>query len=747
MKISTLAHAVTVALFSIYTYNASADERDENDADDYELETVTIYGSVENAQNAAGSAHFIGPEELDKFKYTDIQRVLREVPGVSIQIEDGFGLRPNISIRGVATERSDRITLLEDNVLVAPAPYAAPAAYYFPTVGRINSIEVVKGPSAITQGPYTIGGALNLISTPIPSSQEGLVLYERGQDNLGRLHATYGNRQDNGLGYLIEIHDWKSDGFQTIDRSDTDTGLDVRDYTLKVGFAPEGSKHSVELKWQFNRQDSNQSYLGLTDQDFREDADRRYGLSALDNITTQHQQVILRYGYEFSNDLTFDATLYNNNFDRNWFKTEGIDLNGSPNAQAFSRISWFNYIQTVNEGGTFRGFTNEQLRGILDGTVDTAQGAIQIRANAREYYSRGIQFGLDWQTQWGNTYHEIEVGLRLHEDQVDRLQRNSTYQQVDGQLILSDLGEQGNAGNQIQDAEALAFHVYDRIAYGNWVFTPGFRVEIIDQSRTQFNGGENRVVDNSRENDTDVFLPGIGALYQVNDNLTLVSGVHKGFSAPTNSPGVREEEAVNYELGFRYNSDVFNAEIIGFVSDYDNLLGVCTASSGTDCEIGDAFNGDAAFVQGLEVLLGVDLGSIGHAVIPLKVSYTYTDAEFDSNIANTDFFGNVSEGDPIPYIPTSQGKISIGLESTRWSTYLNLSYIDEVCVRASCGLFERTDESLTVDWSINYDVSNSLSVFGRIENLTDQEDILGRQPYGARPNKDRTASIGARYTF
>ena len=70
------------------------------------VETVTIYGSATSAQAATGAAQYIGEEELAKFVYSDIQRVIRQIPGVSVQVEDGYGLRPNISIRGVATERS-----------------------------------------------------------------------------------------------------------------------------------------------------------------------------------------------------------------------------------------------------------------------------------------------------------------------------------------------------------------------------------------------------------------------------------------------------------------------------------------------------------------------------------------------------------------------------------------------------------------------------------------------------------------
>jgi Fe(3+) dicitrate transport protein len=54
--------------------------------------------------------------------------------------------------------------------LVAPSPYTSHQHITFPTTGRIHSVEVLKGPAAVSQGPQTIGGAINLISTPIPNS-------------------------------------------------------------------------------------------------------------------------------------------------------------------------------------------------------------------------------------------------------------------------------------------------------------------------------------------------------------------------------------------------------------------------------------------------------------------------------------------------------------------------------------------------------------------------------------------------
>jgi Fe(3+) dicitrate transport protein len=739
---NTLTSAIALGALQMVPIWAAA-----QDALGSSVEEVTIVGSLEEARKIAGSAHFIGERQLRQFAYSDVQRIVREVPGVSLQIEDGYGLRPNIGIRGVATERSGRITLLEDNVLIAPAPYSAPSAYYFPTMGRMAAVEVVKGPAAITQGPYTIGGALNMASTPIPRETAGTWLTEVGQDATVRVHATYGGRSDNGVGFLIETHQWQSDGFQTIDRSDANTGLDVSDFTAKLSYAPVGSPHAIELKLQLADQDSNQSYLGLTDNDFGDDALRRYGLSELDNIATEHEQAILRYSFDVSENFSVTATAYNNTHQRNWFKTEGLDLDGSANADSYSGKSWASVIDAVNLGNGLGAYSHEQLQGILDGSVDTPTGSVQLRSNNREYYSRGLQFSASWLGDFGRMQHEISAGLRLHEDEEDRFQRNDTYSQRAGKLGLDSLGTEGNAGNQVQSAEALAFFIRDEISFGDWTVSPGIRFEDIDQDRTRFKNGAARAFRDGRTNTAQVWLPGIGVSYQATPGLSLIGGVHKGFTAPSNTPGAEEEVAINYELGARFQDGSLSAELIAFMSDYDNLLGQCTASSGSDCIIGDAFNGDAATVSGLEALLTADLSQNPAYRLPLTLSYTRIDGEFDTSIADTDFFGAVEAGDPLPYLPENQLRIALGLETGQWTAYMSANYVDDVCVRASCGAFERTDDSLTIDFSTSYQLSPLINLFARVENLTNTHDIMGRQPYGARPNKERTLSAGLRLNF
>ena len=720
------------------------------------IEEIRIVGERVAQRQIAGAARHLDADALKRFAHTDIQRIVRQLPGVYAQIEDGYGLRPNIGMRGVATERSARITLLEDNVPIAPAPYSAPSAYYFPTVGRIAGIEVLTGPAAITQGPYTIGGALNMISTAIPEAARGRAVLEAGEDASLRMHAHYGTQSAKGFGLLVETHQWRSEGYQEIDRGGN-SGLNLEDHMVKIGFAPKGSAHAFELKLQDARQNSEQSYLGLADQDFNADALRRYGLSALDRISTHHKQVIARYKWSPSMPVVVSLTYYDNRHERNWVKTEGLDVDGSESAASFERTSWSQVINAVNLNRSLGGLAPQALRDILHGDRDTPEGSVQVRSNAREYVSRGIQASLSADFALAGARHQAKVGFRLHEDEEDRLQRNSSYHQASGGLVLDDLGKLGNAGNRVQQAEALAIFVYDEITFGNWRLTPGLRYEDIAQDRTRWEIRAGKTSDpasrssanlrDRRSNSTRVFSPGLGLVYEPNASSALFAGIHKGFTAPTNAPGVKQEEALNYEFGARWESLRLNAEIVFFFSDYDNILGVCTASSGTDCTVGDAFNGDAARVFGAEARVFGDLLSLGAWRFPAELSYTYSRGEFETDIADTDFFGHVSAGDPIPYLPSHLAHAVVGVVREGAELHLSASYAGDACTRASCGPFERIADTLVLDIAGSYALGEGLSLFARLENLTRELEIVGRQPYGARPNKDRTAAIGVRLDF
>ncbi len=722
------------------------------------FDEITIIGDADDVSSTAGSAYVIDEARLEEFKYTDVQRIVREIPGVSVQVEDGYGLRPNLSIRGTATERSGRITLLEDNILIAPAPYSAPAAYYFPTAARMNQIEVLKGSSSIKQGPYTIGGSMNFISTPIPDARAGFLDLEASENETTRMHGAYGDSFEN-FGFLVESHLWDSAGFQSIDFVDTDTGLNKDDWMAKVRFNSDTTAsiyQQLDFKFQNAREKSNQSYLGLTDPDFDSDPFRRYGASRYDNIETEHDQLIVRYLAEVSEDLSVTATVYSNRHERDWFKTEGIDPDGSVSAESFERTSWFSVVQAVNNGDPIGSLAPADLQAILDGG-DTAVGSIQIRSNARKYFSRGVQLGMHWSTDIGSWQHAFEFGARFHEDEEDRLQRNSTYHQENGELLLDDNGLLGNAGNRVQEAKANSFFIYDEMTLGDLTLTPGLRYEDIEQRRTRWETRDGLTTEpasrdasnfrDTRSNHSRVWIPGLGALYVLNDAIAVYGGIHKGFTAPSNAPDVSEEKSINYELGIRYSGTATYIDTALFFTDYDNLLGQCTSSSGSDCEIGDAFDGDAASVLGLEVLLTHNFTPNSEYSLPLTLSYTYLDATFDTDIANTDFFGDVSKGDPLPYIPRHQFLVSLGLEKGNFATYLSANYVDETCVRASCGAFETTDSWLTVDLAANYQFNDHVNFYGRIDNLTDDHVIVARHPYGARPNLGRTAALGVRFSL
>ena len=69
------------------------------------LEPMEIIGDASAAQTLPGSGYVVGEAQLKTEVETDINQVLKTVPGVYVREEEGLGLRPNIGIRGATAER------------------------------------------------------------------------------------------------------------------------------------------------------------------------------------------------------------------------------------------------------------------------------------------------------------------------------------------------------------------------------------------------------------------------------------------------------------------------------------------------------------------------------------------------------------------------------------------------------------------------------------------------------------------
>ena len=90
------------------------------------LDTVSIIGNRERLRKAVGSGH-VSQEQLERFEYDDVHRVLNQTQGFIPKKMVIVFYAPILSSR-LDPDRSAKVTLMEDGILLTPAPYSAPAA-------------------------------------------------------------------------------------------------------------------------------------------------------------------------------------------------------------------------------------------------------------------------------------------------------------------------------------------------------------------------------------------------------------------------------------------------------------------------------------------------------------------------------------------------------------------------------------------------------------------------------------------
>ncbi len=710
------------------------------------IEPEIISGGAENTVELTGSGFFVTAGDIRDQNYVNINRVLAKVPGVYVREEDGAGLFPNISIRGVDGTRSEKITIMEDGILQAPAPYSAPAAYYSPNVGRMAGVEVLKGSSQIAFGPQTTGGVINYLSTPIPDQEQLYLRTTYGSNATALIHSHYGNKietQAGTLGYLAEIFYKRSDGFRNVEGapafeipSSNDTGYKVVEPMIKLSWEPDTLiKQKTEFKYGSSDVDANESYLGLTEADLAADPYRRYVGSFLDNIQTQQHRTYLKHSIAATDDLDLQFAAYYNQFERDWFKVR--------------RVNGVALHTTVGPTGLPANLATLQGR---------APGVLGYRHNARTYESYGGQSNANYRFELGETDHNLAFGVREHRDKIRRFQENTNVTLAAGaNPVITNLGP-GSGGNRLQKADSTAIWLQDSIETGALTVTPGIRHESVRIRYADFQNNAANIPTAAQNGDVDWTVLAIGFNYDFNETHSIFGGVHQGIAVP--SPrnvlraGVEPEESLAYEFGFRHQSDNLNAELVGFLTGFENII---STSAGLGLGNGATANAGTASVHGFEALVSYDPFQDNAVRMPTFVSVTYTDAVLNEalqtgggeNIYGDGAGGAGLAGAMLPYIPKWKITTGVGLESENWGIDLTASYISDTIGTALNATSPQNssrqglvDGGTIVDLSGYYQINNKARFIAGVHNLFEEVMVTSRIPEGPRVNAPREFYVG-----
>jgi Fe(3+) dicitrate transport protein len=699
------------------------------EAEPKKIETVVV-GTSE--ARTSGSVHIVKSSKLQRYELDDPHAVLQSVPGVYARGEEGFGLRPNVGLRGVNPDRSKKVTLLEDGVLFGPAPYSAPAAYYFPLITRMQSVRILKGPAAIQHGPQTVGGSVEFLTRDIPSGEHLGVDVGGGQDLYGKFHGHYGASTERS-GFLIEGVHLRSNGFKELDAGGH-TGFHRNEWMLKARheLAMDGpSRHSLHLKLGYSDEASNETYLGLSDADFAVNPLRRYGASRLDRMEWHRTQIVLRHELE-SGALTVTTQAYRNDLSRIWRKV--------------NRFQGAAIADVLADPTSAR---NAIYYGVLTGQLDasTPEETLLIGPNNRTFVSQGLQSVARWSTTTGPLNHNLELGARYHFDSADRLHTEDGFRMVAGQLVPDGEPTATTANNE-DSTHAVALHVTDAVAWGRLMVTPGLRLEVLRSRSVDRLSGERQ------DGALAAFMPGLGVYGALTRELGLFAGAHRGFSppAPGQPEAVLPERSINLETGARWTRSGERFEVVGFLNSYSNLTDICTFSNGClNEDLDRQVDAGRARILGVEAFLEKTFRPGGGVTFPTSLSYTFTRTEMLEDFRSADpQFGTVRAGDEMPYVPRHQVFATAGVESALGGVHLTATFIDAMREEAGQGEAapgEQTEAQLTFDLNASWSFAKGADLYLSARNLLDNQAIVSRRPYGARPNAPRTVLFGLKYSL
>lgn len=707
------------------------------------LPGLTIVGSPVDRARIPGSAQRLERETLIRARVLTTNEALRKISGIIVRDEDGLGLRPNIGIRGLNPTRSTKTLLLEDGVPLSLAPYGDNAAYYHPPVGRMESIEVLKGAGQILYGPQTIGGVINYITPGLPAHSGAMMRLSGGSNAFTNGYLRAAAVQGDG-GLVFDVSRTRGSGARA------NTSTDVADGSVKL-FVPVARGQRVIAKTNVYREASQLTYSGLTEAEWA--ADPR------SNPFRNDQFDITRLGGSVAHEWhrgprTLTTTLYAHDITRDWWRQSSNSTQRPNDAGDADCISIVNLETGCGNEGRLRRY---QVMGI------------------EPRYSRPLLLGALAGT--------LDVGVRVHHEVQERRQLNGAFYNARTSGPAGDAGS-GTVEDNRRTTDALAAFAQARIGGMRWSVTPGLRVEHLRLTRTNRLPVAGSPTGAFGATTLTELIPGLGATFTANERLTFFAGVHRGFAPPRNEDVISNatggvvdlgaERSWNTELGARWMpASGWSLDATLFGMDFANQVVPASIAGGT----GAALTGAGRTLhRGAEVDLHGEIPARGRTTIFTQVAATWLPiARFEGErfaflgTGGSDVVGKVyadqngtatrtrvsTSGNRLPYAPeltitaTLGVRHDVGFDVSIEAVHIGPQFGDALNTRRVVNdgqqgaLAASTLWNATANWAVR---PLGSVVFVSVKNLFDALVLVDRTR-GLLPGMPRLVQLGVERSF
>ena len=758
-----------VAVLSLTSMLGGVDAAFDESLNTYTLDAVVVtadktknkFGDTITEQSyyrTGGDVKVISREEIEKRHYIDMTDAIKRIPGITFTNpgyrggEYGSSSYSNtISING-----DSRVIILVDGRRVdnaASTRFGGNSASSSKAVTDINQIvnmeavdkiEVIKGPGASAYGADATGGVINIITRKGGVKNQGTIDLATGSWDKHVYNISYSGSagNDKSWKYFLSATRQMSgdskyhDGIT--DKSYTYVGTNYKEENANIRIDKDfNDKQSLKI-W-YNHENGKDGYP-ITARDYRywnqADWDRMI-------IGTENGLFGDDVNPGYRNVFSLDAAAGSYNANRNNDLDISYTFNKDNGMESFVRV----YNQSHHYWGK-------------DMYIDWATGVGFPGNPGFEEYKNS--FKLDPSP---TTFHnEKNRGIELQYAKsigINDVIASVTYDKSKYDKRSKKRGTNIWESSNTKRSTVMAY-VQDKIHVNDkWDITPAIRYSHYSNFTSNIKDRSGKLVGYNNVGSESTITPSLNTQYAFDDTFSAYAGWTKVYrpvkaaSLATDTPngGKLEDEKGNvWTIGLR--KDLSEKTTLAVHYDWTDMSNAVTNynvwlkndKTGKYESVNKSVNAKEekkSFNVTLEHQLN-DHWNIGLAYTHLQDKWKAKDGmQFDPDISLKD---NSNVNQMINSLrPQNHYTANISYECNKWYTGLLVNWYTGMDTKGFT-----SNRALVLDWNLNYEVTNDLTTYINITNLTDEayeNDYYKYNGIGARPQPGRCVMVGARYKF